>query len=166
MRGQAWWETSRHHRPNAALNPASIIRSNLFTEEEWEMATSVGEEAANAQVDQRQVKLLFGNAAELRQDDLTAPDFTYRQIWPNPMNGWWRLTLNSPDIRSSSNVYVSVSELDPIVTSQDPVPKPMMGDAHFLVYNVAPRNGAVEIRLFIDWPTPLLTQVSYLVVNP
>jgi hypothetical protein len=123
-------------------------------------------EELSAEIDPTTITILSGQKAELRSASLTFPDFTARVIWSNPLIGSVKLNATNSAIHSSSNVFVSISECDPIVTSQDPVPKPMMGDARFLVYNVAPYNGGVVAWVYIDWPTPLLTQTSYLVVNP
>jgi hypothetical protein len=96
---------------------------------------------------------------------LSFPDFTYRHIWGDRA-GRWLLTLNHPWIRSTSNVFVSLSELDDIVTNVDPVPKPKPSFARMSVLSVAPTAGAVAVLIFVDSPTPVYTQLSYLAVNP
>ncbi|MGK5638166.1 hypothetical protein ACSNOK_07575 [Streptomyces sp. URMC 126] len=41
-----------------------------------------------------------------------------------------------------------------------------VGAAPMSVENVAPRNGYVDFRLFIDWPTDLGVVADFLFVNP
>jgi hypothetical protein len=96
---------------------------------------------------------------------LPLPDFTYRHIWGDRV-GRWLLTLNHPRIRPTSNVFVSISELDDLVTNIDPVPKPKPSFARMHVLSVAPVAGGVAVLIFVDSQTPVFTQLSYVVVNP
>jgi hypothetical protein len=96
---------------------------------------------------------------------LAFPDFTYRHVWGDRV-GRWLLTLNHPQIRSTSNVFVSISELDDIVDTTNPVPKPKPSAARMTVLSVAPVAGGVTVLIFVDSQTPVFTQLSYLVVNP
>jgi hypothetical protein len=117
-------------------------------------------EELSADIDPETVTILSGHKAQL-----TYPDFSARHIWNTAFRGSVKLNAKHSLIRLGSNVFLSISECDPIVTSQDPVPKPMLGDARFVVYNVVPYNGGVWAWVYVDWPDPLLTQTSYLVVN-
>jgi hypothetical protein len=96
---------------------------------------------------------------------LPSPDFTYRHIWGDRV-GRWLLTLNHPRINSTSNVFVSISELDDIVDTTNPVPRPKPSAARMTVLSVAPVAGGVTVLIFVDSQTPVFTQLSYLVVNP
>jgi hypothetical protein len=125
-----------------------------------------------AQLDPSKLSLFPGPSAArdqagagLDSPSLLYPDFTYRHDW-GLRNGWWNLTLTDSRIRKTSNVFVSASEVSDIVSTVDPIPTPFVGSARYLVYNVAPRNGAVTVRIYIDWSTPVSTQLSYMVLNP
>lgn len=126
---------------------------------------------ATDQINSAYVNLLYkgqGSSTEEQNQNtrsLTYPDFTYRHEWGDK-NGWWVLTLRDSRIRPSSNVFISLSEVEPIASTTHPIPNPFIGSARFSVYNVAPSDGAVAIRVHIDWPNPLPVQVSYLIINP
>ncbi|MGC5220969.1 hypothetical protein ACPW96_00055 [Micromonospora sp. DT81.3] len=96
---------------------------------------------------------------------LAYPDFTYRHVWGD-LRGWVRLNLTSSVIRKTTNVFASISEADPIVTSTDPIPAPFLGAAVMTVANIAPYNGGVQVLVSVSWDAPLFTVVSYVFVNP
>lgn len=89
---------------------------------------------------------------------LGASSFSYRAYW-GYKNGGWQLTLYNPRITANSRVFVSFSEIDAYGNR-------FVGAAHYSIYSIAPRNGAVTIRVFIDWGSPLRTVVDYLVIQP
>ncbi|WP_137938147.1 hypothetical protein [Chitinivorax sp. B] len=89
---------------------------------------------------------------------LLASFYTERIDWGNK-NGWWILTLYDWRITANSRVYVSFSEADGGGNR-------FIGSAVYTIHNVAPRNGAVSIRVFVNWGSPLHTVVDYLVVQP
>ena len=89
---------------------------------------------------------------------LGSSSYSYRQNW-GYKNGWWVLTLNDSRITANSRVYVSFSEVDAFGNR-------FVGAARYSVYNIAPRKGAVTIRVFIDWGSPLRTVADYLVIQP
>jgi hypothetical protein len=113
-----------------------------------------------ADADSSRIRLIRPASAEL-----ALPDFSYRHVWDDQMNGSMILTLNDPAIRRTSDVFVSISEVSETVTSADPVQWPMLGSAPFTVFNIVPQNGSVVVRVRIDWDSPLSVQTTYLVIN-
>ncbi|MCF3100936.1 hypothetical protein IPZ58_05020 [Streptomyces roseoverticillatus] len=85
------------------------------------------------------------------------PTFSARSDY-GLLHGRVRKQFFSNVISPQTRVFISVSE-----GSGD---NKFVGDAPFSVENVAPSNGVVEFRLFIDWPTDLGTVVDFLFVNP
>ncbi|MFC5144697.1 hypothetical protein [Streptomyces aureoversilis] len=67
---------------------------------------------------------------------------------------WYYSNVITPQTRA----FVSVSE--------GQGDNKFVGAASMSVENVAARNGVVEFRLFIDWPSNLGTVVDFLFVNP
>jgi hypothetical protein len=104
-------------------------------------------------------------AADVEPEALAWPDFTYRHYWGS-YRGWVDLTLNTSWITHGSNVLASASESSELATNTDPIPHPFLGSARFTIHNVVPLDGGVSVRMYIDWGSPLYTQVTYVVVNP
>jgi len=108
------------------------------------------------QLDESAISMLGGKNGETAARGLAGNGFVYRHDW-GARNGLWTLSLTSHLFRAASQVFVWISE--------GPTPNggKFMGD---LVYNVAPENGVVAIRVNIEWPTSIGLVVDYLVVDP
>lgn len=121
--------------------------------------------AVDQELDETLLKRLSGRPdGEVGAETLAYPDFTYRHYW-GTFCGWVQLNLNTGLINHVSNVFASASESSDLASTTDPVPHPFMGAASFQVHNVAPYDGGVSVRLYIDWGSPLYTQVSYVVIS-
>jgi hypothetical protein len=71
-----------------------------------------------------------------------------------PRNQWWRLRCSNLPVVAGQAVVASVSEIDAFGNE-------FIGDARISTYNVAVENGAVTVRVFIDWPTPLAVRTHF-----
>lgn len=69
-----------------------------------------------------------------------------------------KLNCGNGSIRSSSRVFASISEYN-----TDPNINRMVGDAYMMIYNVAPYNGGVVIRLYVGFSSALNVRVDVLV---
>ena len=83
-----------------------------------------------------------------------------RWDWGN-LNGDLILRLNWAVVTAASLVFVAIGE----GAAGGPTAGKFIGSAKFTLYNVAPRNGGVDIWININWPTPIRLYVDYLVVN-
>ena len=120
---------------------------------------------AEAELELSRVQYLPKQGESPQPKALTYPDFTYRHHWGD-YRGWVRFHLTGSIIYKTTNVFASITEADPIVTTVDPVPTPFLGGAAMSVANISPHNGGVWVLASINWNTPLYTAVSYLFVNP
>ncbi len=75
--------------------------------------------------------------------------------------GWsatWRgcgvihLNINCPTIHAGSTVLVSLSEYS---NTSNPAGSRFIGAARFAIYNIAPREGGVNIWAEVSWPNPI-----------
>jgi hypothetical protein len=114
------------------------------------------------QLDEQLLKVLGPGAPqteEISPQDLVEFGVSYRHDWGS-RNGWWILNLTSGLFTANTRAFVSASE-GPTANGGK-----FIGSARYLIYNVAPENGVVSIRIFIDWPSPIGVVVDYLFVNP
>ena len=96
--------------------------------------------------------------AEVNEDELPSLDaraeltaVTYRRNW-GLRQGQHLLSLPWPGVTTSHHVYVSIHEAN------------FIGAARYTVHNVAPRNGAVDIWVNVEWGSPIPLYADYLVV--
>ena len=67
--------------------------------------------------------------------------------------GWNLVTVSDSNIAPASWVYASVTEVSGL---------PFVGAAHFVVGNVVPENGQVQVYVNSDWGSPLNVWVNVL----
>lgn len=109
-------------------------------------------------VNESEVHFLAGQSHGVTPQDLIGTGFTYRHDWGDK-NGWWTLNLNWGAVTANSRVFVAIGE-------GAPGGGKIVGAARYTLYNVAPNNGVVSIRVHIDWGSPLRLYADYLVINP
>jgi hypothetical protein len=102
------------------------------------------------------LKLLFPAGEALKE--LYGQGYSYRHDWGN-WNGQLILPLNWGVINRNSRVFVAIGE-------GSAGGGKFIGGARYTVYNVAPRDGGVDIWINVEWNYPIRVYVDYLVVNP
>jgi hypothetical protein len=138
--------------------------SNLMNKEVLVAQNSLGGASKNrevtAAVNPAKVSKLFTRATQGGPvpQNLSGDGFTYRHDWGD-RNGFWVLNLNWGAINRNSRVFVSIGECDPRGGK-------FIGGARYLLYNVAPNDGVVSIRVNVDWSSAIRLCADYLVVNP
>jgi hypothetical protein len=58
----------------------------------------------------------------------------------------------SPYIKKTSHIFVAATEGH-------------TGAAAYTVHNVDPQNGYVDVRLTVDWSSPIAVYIDYLIIN-
>ena len=79
-------------------------------------------------------------------------------VWKG--NGIIRLNVNLPIVNAGSTVLVSLSEFADV---NNPAGSRFIGAARFAIYNIAPREGGVEIWAEVSWANPINIYFSFLV---
>jgi hypothetical protein len=79
-------------------------------------------------------------------------------VWKG--NGIVRLNVNLPIVHAGSTVLVSLSEFSDI---NNPAGSRFIGGARFAIYNIAPREGGVDIWAEVSWANPINIYFSFLV---
>lgn len=121
-------------------------------------AMSVPFERIVQQMDDAAVAPLSGGTAQLGY-----PDWSYRHNF-GAMNGNRIITLIAPAGRiltPRSRVFVAISE----GLAGGPDVGKFIGAARYTVHNIAPRAGAVDVWVNIEWGAPILLYADFLVIN-
>lgn len=112
-------------------------------------------------VNEEEVQQLFKAAQGAVPQELSGTGFTYRHDWGN-RRGQLKLNLNWGAVNRRSRVFVAIAE----GAAGGPDGGKFIGAARYTVHNVAPRDGAVEIWVNIEFGSDIRIYVDYLVVNP
>lgn len=110
------------------------------------------------QMDEGAVTPLARGAAQL-----SYPDWSYRQNF-GARNGNVIVTFVAPPgviLNARSRVFVAISEGLP----GGPAAGKFIGAARYTVHNIAPRAGAVDVWVNIEWGSPILLYADFLVIN-
>lgn len=115
------------------------------------------EQVVEAKLEESEIRAI-GQAGKVSPQDLSGSGYTYRHDW-GAWNGFVRFNLTSATFTANTRVFASVSE--PTGGGGK-----FIGSARYLVYNVAPDNGVISVRVHIDWGSPLGVPIDYFIVNP
>lgn len=92
--------------------------------------------------------------------DLVGTAFSYRHDWGN-LSGSWSLFLDWDAINARSCVFVSIAE----GSAGGPDVGKFIGEAKSSLFDVAPTDGGIGMRVHIDGSTPIRLYADYLVIN-
>lgn len=113
-------------------------------------ATSARGTAAKPRVMVQEAKIEGGKAQPTLE--VVTSLLKHRQYWGR-RRGQWILTLTSPVFRRTDQVYVSIHEGF------------FIGAARYTVHNIAPRDGAIDIWINIEWGSDIDLYADYLIVR-
>jgi hypothetical protein len=92
--------------------------------------------------------------------DLVGTIFSYRHDW-GALSGSWTLFLDWDAINARSCVFVSLAR----GTVGGPNVGKLIGEANSSVFDVAPADGEIAVRVRIDGEIPIRLCADYLVIN-
>ena len=105
------------------------------------------------------IQITGSSAAPMPENDIQfGANGDYFVTWRG--NGIIRLNINCPIIHAGSTVLLSPSEYS---NPSDPAGSRFIGSARYAIYNIAPREGGVEIWAEVSWPNPINIYFSLLV---
>jgi hypothetical protein len=100
------------------------------------------------------------DAPDLEPTILRTNSAVYRENWPDQhVNGKATFTLWRDIIHPGSAVFISASEVRDDGTR-------LIGNATYVVENVAPQAGYVWFQVDVQWGSPLRISTDILVINP
>jgi hypothetical protein len=94
------------------------------------------------------------------EKDLVGTIFSYRHDW-GELSGNWNLFLDWDAINARSCVFVSIAE----GSAGGPNVGKFIGEAKSSLFDVAPADGRIAMRVHIDGETPIRLYADYLVIN-
>lgn len=107
------------------------------------------------------------DAIRISSSEAASPELNDVQFTPNSDwfvtwkgNGIIRLNINIPIVHAGSTVLLSPSEYSNV---NSPAVSRFVGSARFAIFNIAPREGGVQIWAEVNWPNPLNIYFSILV---
>ena len=90
--------------------------------------------------------------AELAPQLLDPGKMSAIRIYFGNQKGTLVYRYSSPFIKKTSHIFVAATEGH-------------MGAAAYTVHNVDPQNGYVDVRLTVNWSSPIAVYIDYLIIN-
>ena len=141
------------------LGAAFLTGTALAQDPEPDDLTTEQEEEQEAI--ESEVRSLVPPSSEKDQlNGLVGTGYVYRHNW-GLRRGIWTLNLTWRVVRPNTLVFVSIGE-----ALANPSQGKFIGGANFILYNVAPRDATVSIRININYDRSLPLLVDYLAITP